>query len=302
MSNDRIGFVGLGNMGLPIARRLLDAGLKLVVHDLNPKAVAEAQSRGAEVAGSAREVADQVSLVFISLPTPEAVNAVTLGSNGLIGGKAVRTVVDLSTTGPKVEMAVGEALAARSITLVDCPVSGGVAGARKGTLALMAACPRPLFDEIDPLLAHFGKRFYVGDQPGLAQAMKLINNIVSATALAVTSEAMVLGVKAGLDPDTIIEVMNAGSARNSATVDKIPNFVLTRGFDFGFSAGLSAKDIRLCLELGEQQGVPMILGNALRLLMGITRQRFGDDTDMTSVCRTVEEWAGVEVRGRAAAS
>jgi len=297
----KIGFVGLGSMGLPMAGRLLDEGYGLVVHDLNAAAVATLVARGAEAAPSPKAVADAVDTVLMSLPTPQIVEAVVLGENGLSSGTIVKVVVDLSTTGPRVEAAMGDMLAATGRQLIDSPVSGGTAGARKGTLALMVSGDRATFDSLDPLLAVLGKRVYVGAKPGLAQSMKLINNIVSATALAITSEAMVLGVKSGLDPDIMIEVFNAGSGRNSATVDKVPNFVLPRSFDFGFTVGLSAKDIRLCLEESEVLGVPMLVANAVRQLTGITRERFGASADMTAIIKTVEEWANVEVRGKAAA-
>src|SRR5262249_26213098 len=137
-----------------------------------------------------------------------------------------RMVVDLSTTGPRVARKVAAGLAEKGIVLVDCPVSGGVGGAEKGTLALMAACPRPAFDEIETLLQTFGKTFYVGAEAGMGQMIKVINNLMSVTSLTIASEALVLGVKAGLDPDVMLDVINAGSGRNNATTDKIPKFVL----------------------------------------------------------------------------
>ena len=134
----------------------------------------------------------------------------------------------------------------------------------------------------------------------MAQTMKLINNLISVTALAITSETMVLGAKAGLDADTMVDVLNAGSGRTSASVDKIPNFVLPRSFDFGFALGLSAKDIGLCLDECEAQGVPMIVGSAVRQLLNAAKAQFGADADMTTLIRLVEGRAGAEVRGKAA--
>jgi 2-hydroxy-3-oxopropionate reductase len=208
--------------------------------------------------------------------------------------------VDLSTTGPKSEMELADILGEAGIALIDSPVSGGVAGAKKGSLALMAAGPSEHFAIVEPLLGNFGKVIRIAEEPGKAQVMKLINNICSAAALAITSEAMVMGAKAGLDADVMIEVLNAGSGRTTASSDKIPRFVLPRGFDFGFAISLSLKDIRLCLEEAERLGVPMMVGNAVRTLFSITKADFGPDADMTAIIKPLERWAGTEVRGRAA--
>jgi 3-hydroxyisobutyrate dehydrogenase-like beta-hydroxyacid dehydrogenase len=137
--------------------------------------------------------------------------------------------------------------------------------------------------------------FFVGEKPGLGQTLKLANNLMSQAAIAITSEALALGVKAGLDPQLMLDVLNASSGRNTASTDKFPKHVLTRGFDFGFSTGLALKDVRLCLEEAAALGVPMTLGNAVRDLLADTHQKFGPDSDCTSVARTVEERAGCEI-------
>ncbi|HEY7758753.1 MAG TPA: NAD-binding protein [Burkholderiales bacterium] len=137
----------------------------------------------------------------------------------------------------------------------------------------------------------------MGEKAGQAQTMKLANNLLAASALAVTSEAMVMGVKAGLDPKTMLDVINAGSGRNSASQDKFPRAVLPGTFDFGFATGLSYKDVRLCIEEAEAMGVPMVAGAAVREMLAVTNALYGSDSDFTSICRVVESWAGVQVRG-----
>jgi 3-hydroxyisobutyrate dehydrogenase len=127
--------------------------------------------------------------------------------------------------------------------------------------------------------------------------MKLANNLLAASALAVTSEAMVMGVKAGLDPKVMLDVINAGSGRNSASQDKFPRAVLPGTFDFGFATGLSYKDVRLCIDEAEAMGVPMVAGAAVREMLAVTNALYGSDSDFTSICRVVESWAGVQVRG-----
>src|SRR5690606_11900048 len=214
------GFIGLGNMGGPMAGRLLDAGYALAVYDSNGAAIEALRQRGARPCASIRELCDSVDTVFLSLPTPEIVQQVTLGADGVIGGTRVNRVVDLSTIGPRTARLVARSLAERNITYIDAPVSGGVGGARRGTLAVMAACERSHYDLLAPTLKHFGPAFYLGAEPGMGQTMKLANNLLSAAAVAITSEAMAMGVKAGLDPAVMLDVINAGSGRNTATQDK----------------------------------------------------------------------------------
>ncbi len=297
--NRHVGFIGLGNMGGPMAGRLLDAGHTLTVFDARKPALEAFAARGAQLANSPAEVASAVDTVFLSLPTPEVVREVALGANGVVAGTKAKTVVDLSTTGPRTEAEIATALARKNIVTVDSPVSGGVAGAKKGTLAVMAAGPLSLFEELRPLLEVFGKTFYLGDKPGLGQTMKLANNLLSATALAISSEAMVMGVKAGLDPRVMLDVINAGSGRNSATQDKFPKAILPRTFDAGFATGLMYKDVRLCLEEAQAMGVPMLVASAVRQLWFLAYSQIGPDADFTTIVQCVERWAGVEVKAKA---
>lgn len=299
-TDKHLGFVGIGRMGAPMAERLIQAGYALTVYDPNKAATDALAAKGAHVADSPKGVADRAATVLISLPMPQVVLAVGLGENGLSSGTAVRTVIDLSTTGPQAAAELAAGLAEKSITAIDCPVSGGVAGATKGSLALMVSGDSTVYDSLQPVLAVLGRAFYVGERPGQAQTMKVINNLISVTALSITSEAMVMGAKAGLDPDGMLEVINAGSGRTNASEDKIPKYVLTRNFGFGFAIGLSAKDVRLCLEESERLGVPLHVGNATRELLNAARDKFGDQADMTEIIRYVEDQAGVEVRGKAA--
>ena len=192
---------------------------------------------------------------------------------------------------------VSRALAERGIEWIDAPVSGGIAGATGGTLAVMASGPRTAFDQVEPLLKVFGKVFFVGEKAGLAQVAKLGNNLLAAAAMVISSEALAMGAKAGLDPKIMLDIINAGSGRNSATQDKFPRSVLTRTFDFGFATGLSYKDVRLCVDEAEALGVPMVVGAAVREMLAITNAKYGPTSDFTSIARVVEEWAGVEIKG-----
>lgn len=297
MATAPIGFVGVGRMGGPMASHLLAAGHQLVVFDLEEAALAAAEANGARRAATAAEVASAAEIVFVSLPTPDIVQKVVIGE--VARGNRVRTIVDLSTTGPRIAAAIaGELANTDRIAWVDSPVSGGIAGARAGTLAVMVSCRRDTFAEVEPLLARFGRIFFCGETPGLAQTMKLANNLLAAAAIAITSEAMAMGVKAGLDATLMIDVINSGSGLNTATRDKFPRAVLPGTFDFGFATGLSLKDVRLCVEEAQAMGIPMVVGSAVCQLLAVTSATFGPGSDFTNIARVVEQWAGVEVRAR----
>src|SRR5262245_21933719 len=288
MSDEELGFIGVGRMGMHMAGRLLEAGYALTIYDINETAVARLEQRGARRAASPAEVASRVETVLVSLPTPDVVKSVALSDTGVIAGSKVKTFVDLSTTGPRVATEVATALAAKGIVALDAPVSGGPAGAEKGTLAVMVSGPPALADALKPAFGVIGKFFWIGEKPGMGQTMKLVNNMLAASAMSITSEALVMGAKAGLDAETMIAVINSGSGRNTATEDKFPRCVLPRRFDFGFTTELLSKDVRLCLETGEALGVPMLVGNAVKQLLAVTKASQGPGTDITKIVCTVE--------------
>jgi hypothetical protein len=297
-----IGFIGLGNMGLPMSRRLLAAGHKLIVCDLDPGRVQRLVAEGAESQPRPASVATLAETIMTSLPSPAALEAVALGPDGIAGGGRVRRLVDLSTVGPQTSRRVASTLSERGISLVDSPVSGGVGGATQGTLAVMVAASERERSVIEPVLRVLGRVFAVGDEPGMGQVMKLANNYLSATALAVTSEALVYGVKAGLDPAVMTDVFNAGSGRNTATLDKFPRAVLPGSFDYGFAIGLMCKDLRLFAADAESLGVPLWVASAVRQLWQFSCEQLGEDADFTEIVRPLEGWTGVEVRARQSAS
>lgn len=295
MTTTDYGFIGVGRMGGNMAGRLLDAGASLTVFDTSAAAVDELVGRGAVAAQSIPDVCSSTRSVFLSLPTPDIVEAVCLGSDGVLDGNRIKHVIDCSTTGPKVARRVAAELAQADIDYLDAPVSGGIKGAREGTLAVMVSGSKPVYELAQPALANFGKLFYVGDQAGQGQIMKLANNLLAAAAIVLSSEAITMGVKAGLKPSQMCEIINSGSGRNSATQDKFPRSVIPRSFDFGFATGLSHKDVRLCLQEADDLGVPMVAGAAVLQMLTVTKAKFGADSDFTSIARVVEEWAGVEI-------
>ena len=295
MSKTTIGFVGLGRMGGPMSRRLIDAGSTLCVYDSSAEAVEPVKAAGAAVGTSPEDVGNKADIIFVSLPTPDIVERVVL--EGIAKGSRGKIIVDLSTSGPGMAGRVSRALAERGIDWIDAPVSGGIAGAKGGTLAVMASGPRAAFDQVESMLKVFGKVFFVGEKAGLAQVAKLGNNLLAAAAMVISSEALAMGAKAGLDPKIMLDIINAGSGRNSATQDKFPRSVLPRTFDFGFATGLSYKDVRLCVDEAEALGVPMVVGAAVREILAITNSKYGPTSDFTSIARVIEDWAGVEIKG-----
>jgi len=293
-----LGFVGLGAIGTPLARALLESGHRLVVYDVEVSR-AESVGSGAQVAGSPREVADRAEVVFVSLPTPDVVREVASGRDGLVSGSALKVYVDLSTTGVAVAREVAEVFAAAGVAVVDAPVSGGVAGANAGTLAVMAAGEDEALARVKPLLRVFGENvFHVGRESGQGQLAKVLNNLLSATAVAITSEALVLGATAGLEAQTLLDIFNAGSGRNTATSAKFPTHVLPETFASGFRLALMAKDVELCLAEAHALGVPMRLGELVQQLWTLAAAESAPDADHTEFARVVEEWSGHRIAGR----
>lgn len=295
----RIGFVGLGNMGYPMAVRLRAAGQELLVHDARWEQAVQFAGGEAGAVRTAKELGDQVDIVMMSLPTPSVVSSVAVGAQGLLHGSQVKLVIDLSTTGPATAIEVAKALRENGVSFVDAPVSGGVTGATKGTLAIMASGAAEDVQRAKPLLDVLGPVFLVGDEPGQGQAMKLLNNVLSANAVAATAEVMVLGVKAGLDPTVMLDVLNASSGRNTATTDKFPRSVLNRSFNYGFRANLLCKDVRLCKEFADQHGAPFAIGTAVAKLWENAAAELGD-RDFTRVVELFESRLGVVVKGKEA--
>lgn len=289
-----VGFLGLGRMGAGMAARLVGHCGRLLVHDIDGAAVAKLVEQDAEAAGSARALGERCDIVFISLPTPAIVREAILGPDGISAGGSPRIICDLSTSGPKLAAELAEALTPQGIASFDAPVSGGIARAHEGTLSHMVGGPEAAYDELRPLLERFGKPFYMGATPGAGQTMKLVNNLLGAVAIGVTAEGMAFGIKAGLDPARMIEVLNQSTGVNSATRDKWPKSVLPRTFDFGFAAALSLKDTNLLMEEAAAAGVPLPLGAIVQDYLERTLAREGPEADFTAIAKVVEEAAGLD--------
>lgn len=296
MAAGKLSFIGLGSMGGPMVSRLLSAGFEVTVNDINGEAVEAAVSRGAVAAGSVKEASDANDIVLVSLPTPAVVEAVAIGEAGVSTGGA-KVFVDLSTTGPSVTRRVAAAMSKRGIAYVDAPVSGGVAGAIDGRLAIMCSGDAAAFELVEPMLKVIGNRvFKVGREPGLGQVAKLANNLLSATLVAATSEALAFGVRSGLDPKQLIDIINASSGRSYASEVVIPAAVLTETFDIGFRMELMHKDVKLCLAEAENVNVPMWLGGATGQFYNFAMSQGYAKADVTAGAKIFASWAGIQYR------
>jgi 3-hydroxyisobutyrate dehydrogenase-like beta-hydroxyacid dehydrogenase len=266
---ETVGFIGLGNMGSPLAANLVGSGHTVVAHDaIGPERCPAGSSHVPSVA----EVARRSEVVVFSLPDGSVSTQV---ASDILATSDRRTthVVDTSTIGPRAARSIAELLAVEGIAYVDAPVSGGAAGARARTLVVMYAGSDDACAVVEPVLAGLSdNRHRVGDRPGLAQAMKLANNFLSATALAATSEAIAFGTAAGLDMVTMLDVLNSSSGRNTATADKFPNHVVTGLYASGFSNSLMSKDMGLYLQAVEESGGPAAMGSTTASLW----ERFAD--------------------------
>lgn len=262
---------------------------------------------GAVAESSPRAVADQAELVIACLPNGRICHEAALGEQGAVHGSRLRVYVDSSTIGRAAMVEIGQGLAARGVALVDAPISGGPKAADKGTLAVMAAGTATALEHAMPALREFGaKVFVIGAEPGMAQMMKLVNNIVSATNMAAAFEAAVLGAKAGIDPTLMVEVLNASTARNTATETKLPMAILPGTFDYGARLDIMYKDVQLGLAEAEALGVPMWIGQNTGQLWrhAMTRSADAGARDYTTLIQVMEGWAGVQVRaaGKAVAA
>ena len=290
-----LGFVGLGSMGGAMAGRFADAGCDISVYDVNAAAVAALAQRGAHACASATEVGDRAEIVFCCLPAPEVSEAVAAQ---LREGSACRVLVEMSTVGRAAMQRIGQAAGER-IELLDCPISGGRPRAVSGKLSAIVAGPAQLVERVRPLLDMLNSQvFVVGAQAGQAQVCKIANNAISITGLVVACEAVVMGAKAGLDPAVMIEVINASTGRNSATVDKFPKAILPRTFDYGGPIFIGAKDLNLYLEEARAQQASSLAVSIPAQMWQMAVNRFGDEADMTMFYRMLEEWAGLGEDGR----
>jgi 3-hydroxyisobutyrate dehydrogenase-like beta-hydroxyacid dehydrogenase len=294
MTERTVGFIGLGNMGMPMARRILEAGFKLTVLDTNAEALSQFHGQ-ATIATSPREVADTAEIVFACLPSPRVSLDVALGSNGVAHGKAIKVHVETSTLGTETMAELEAGLRDRGIALLDGPISGGPPAARTGTLSAVVSGPADTFAKAKPAIEAFANRiFHLGDRPGQAQIAKLINNLLSSVGRVAAFEGAVMGEKAGLDLKTLIDFINVSTGRNSTTLDKFPAAVLPRTFKYGGNLSTGLKDAELIVKEAAGLGAPLfVMPKVLELFRDAAAAGY-KNRDSLRVLEYVEKLAGID--------
>lgn len=284
-----VGFIGLGLMGSAIVERYLHAGNEALVFDLSADAINRVVKLGARSTTSPQDLADQASVVIACLPSPAASIQVALGEEGICHGKAIRIYIETSTMGVQACQDIAAALAIKNIQFVDAPVSGGPRAALQGTLTSMVAAPIDTWTQVEKIVKSYsGKTFLVAEKPGLAQACKLVNNAMSLSTLALACETAVFGVAAGLDANTMIDVINESSGRSAATLDKFPTSILTRQFDYGASVRTAAKDLDLFVREAEAIGMDVSGTRCIANIWKKAMENGNPDRDFTSLIRDFE--------------
>lgn len=292
----RIGLIGVGKMGAPIARRLLAAGYRVTACDARPEAVADVCRHGAAASGTPAAAASGANVVITMLPDSPAVERVVYGPEGLAGGMgAGQVLIEMTSSHPHTTRQVGADLARAGVRVLDAPVSGGVRGAVEGTLCIMVGGPADLLEECRPILERLGRHIvHVGDAPGDGDTAKTINNLLSAATVWSVAEALALGERAGLAPTRLFDAVNHSTGRSHTTEMKIPQYILPRQFTSGFTVGQYLKDLNICLDLADRLRVPMVLSAVLRQIWAVAAAEGMADQDHTALVLLAERWARLD--------
>jgi 3-hydroxyisobutyrate dehydrogenase len=300
----KMGFIGLGNMGQPMAARLLEAGFALTVLDADEKAQQAFVSQyGGTPASSLSELGANCDVVITMLPDGHAVRRVVLGEeedghDRLFGSMQQGSIlIDMSSSSPMGTQALGKILAQQGIFMLDAPVSGGVSRAENGTLAIMVGGDTAVLKRCRPLFEAMGKRLFETGALGSGHAMKALNNLVSAAGLIAATEALLIGHRFGLEPTVMIDILNASTGRNNSTENKFKQFILSRTFNSGFSLDLMVKDLTTAVDLARETRTPAVFSAACRELWAAALSKLENEADHTAVVRWFEEMAEVELGG-----
>jgi len=293
---DRVGFIGIGIMGTPMSKRLLAAGYELVVYDIKPEAISPLLERGAVAAASPAEVGSRCSKVITMLPNSTIVEEVVLGPSGLMEGFSPgSTLIEMSSANPTSTRRIARMLGARSVEMIDAPVSGGPTGAADGSLAIMVGGDESVYQACLPILQSLGKNIFLVGPHGSGHLMKTLNNMLFAINMAGVCEALVLGAKVGLSPEKIVEVVGKGSGQSYALTNKTVRQILANNYRPGFSTNLLYKDVDIATTLGREMGVPLLVANLAHQILAIARGRGMGELDNCSILKLLEEAAGVRV-------
>lgn len=297
MSNPKVGFVGIGTMGRPMAGWVAKAGYELHIYDTNRDVAAEfAAETGAVAAESVRAVGEACALVITMLPTGGDVRETALGVDGLAERfTAGGVLIDMSSSEPTGTIALAKELEARGVEMIDAPVSGGRAKAVDGTLTLMVGGKNPVIDRCLPVLETMSAKIFRTGGIGSGHASKAINNLLNAVGQLASAETLTIGKRFGLNPDVLLDVINASTGMTHATLNKMRQFVFTRSYDSGFAMDLMLKDMDIALGIARETGTPIPVAEHCREIWGRARQDLGAGQDQMAMTRWVEHQAKADL-------
>ncbi len=292
----RVGFIGIGQMGRHMSRHILEAGYTLTVHDLNKEAAAPLLSLGAQWADTPRQVAQSCNVIFSSLPAPSVVEDVVYEENGLKSGwKPGDIFVDMSTNYPSTIRRIAEDARLMDVSVLDAPVSGGTKGAEMGSLVIMVGGDAVTLEKVRKILQTMGKNIFSVGEVGCGNIAKLVNNLISLTTNAITAEGFVLGIKAGINPQMLWDIIRVGTG-NCWSLEQMPDTVFKGNFEPGFKMNLGRKDIGLVLEMGREIGVPLPIGTVVQQGLDTAIEAGFGEKSVQAVILPLEEKTGIEVR------
>lgn len=293
----RVGIIGLGNMGSRITQRLLEGGVSVGVYDINQAAVDEMVALGAVAERSPAQLGSNYPYVITLLPNALIVKEIVLGAEGLVHGMGPKSLlIEMTTSDPSSTKELNETLKSKGLRMIDAPVSGGVAKARNGTLSVMAGGEEKDFKEVESLLCKIGENVIHVGAIGAGHTIKALNNMVSATTLAVTGEAIALGVKLGLDPDKMLAVINTSTGRSVSSELKFPSQIVNRKFDSGFTLDLMVKDLTIANLIAETENVSLDVATTNLQLWKQASDQLGKGADHTMIVKHIEEKYEVEIK------
>lgn len=293
----KVGFIGIGVMGKPMAKNIIGAGYPLFVYDVNEVAVQELVTEGAKRVQSPRELAQVVDVVITMLPNGAIVEQVLLGEQGIFAGaKPGFTIIDMSSVAPTFTQKMAKLAFEQKIDYIDAPVSGGVKGATEGTLTIMVGGEKELVQRYQSLLEVMGKKIYHVGKVGSGDAVKIVNNLLLGVNMAAAAEAFVLGTKLGLDPKVLLEIISVSSGNSYALAAKMPNFVFKGQFEAGFAIDLQYKDLELAIQTAKEVKVPMILTNVAQQVFEQARASGLGREDISAVIKPLEDLLKIQVR------
>ncbi|AET66155.1 beta-hydroxyacid dehydrogenase, 3-hydroxyisobutyrate dehydrogenase [Desulfosporosinus orientis DSM 765] len=293
----KVGFIGIGAMGKPMAQNILRAGYSLYVNDVNEAALQELVAEGAKKAENPRELAREVDVVITMLPNGAVVEQVLLGEQGIFAGaKPGFTVIDMSSVGPTFTQKMAKLASDRQVGYMDAPVSGGVKGAEAGTLTIMVGGEKELVQRYHSLLEVMGKKIYHVGKTGAGDAVKIVNNLLLGINMAAAAEAFVLGTKLGLDPQVLLEIISVSSGSSYALTAKMPNFIFKGQFEAGFAIDLQYKDLELAVQTAKEAKIPMLLTNVAQQVFEQARAAGLGRDDISAVIKPLEDLMKIKVR------